>query len=103
MNSKMSKKVVVVGTFDTKALEYKFIIDLLRNVAKCQIIAINTGVMDSTDLFQVDIESDEVARAGGSDLTTLRAGNDRGNGIATMSDGIERIIKDLYQKEKFNG
>lgn len=98
----MAKKVVVVGAFDTKAEEYKFIIDLIKERG-FQVITVNTGVMGSTDIFSVDIQADEVAKSGGTDIETLRQANDRGNAIAVMSNGLGAIIEDLYVKEKFDG
>ena len=98
----MAKKVVVVGAFDTKAEEYKFIIDLIKE-RNYQVIAVNTGVMGSTDIFPVDILADMVALAGGTNIKTLRESNDRGNAIAVMSKGLGIIIRDLYAKEKFDG
>jgi uncharacterized protein (UPF0261 family) len=98
----MAKKVIVAGAFDTKGLEYKFIIDLLKG-KNLQVITINTGVMGSTDSFAVDIQSDAVAKAGGTDIDTLRKANDRGRAIAVMSDGLAATLKDLYAKEKFDG
>lgn len=98
----MAKKVLVVGAFDTKAEEYKFIIDLIKE-RNFQVITVNTGVMGSTDTFSVDIQADEVAKAGGTDIETLREANDRGNAIAVMSDGLAAIIEDIYTKVKFDG
>src|SRR5690606_11696194 len=100
--SKMSKKIVVVGTFDTKGTEYKFVVDLLRGRGY-RVITVNVGVMGSTNLFPIDIASEEVARAGGMDLAELRAANDRGKAIAVMSDGITKVISELYSKEAFDG
>ncbi|KQC28695.1 Tm-1-like ATP-binding domain-containing protein [Flagellimonas eckloniae] len=98
----MTKKVVVVGAFDTKAEEYKFIIDLIKERG-FQVITVNTGVMGSTDTFSVDIQADEVAKAGGTDIEILRKANDRGNAIAVMSNGLRTVIENLYTKEKFDG
>src|SRR5680860_1184026 len=98
----MAKKVVVTGAFDTKAVEYKFIIDLIKEKG-FQIISVNTGVLGSTDLFHVDIPADAVAQAGGTDIETLRKANDRGRAIAVMSEGLGTVIKNLFAKEKFDG
>ena len=98
----MAKKVIVAGAFDTKGLEYKFIIDLLKG-RNLQVITVNTGVMGSTDSFTVDIPADAVAKAGGTDIDTLRKANDRGRAIAAMSDGLAATLKDLHAKEGFDG
>ncbi len=98
----MAKKVVVVGAFDTKAEEYKFIIDLIKEKG-FRVITVNTGVMGATDVFSIDIQADEVANAGGTNIEILRKANDRGNAIAVMSNGLGIIIENLYKKEKFDG
>lgn len=98
----MANKVVVVGAFDTKGKEYKFIIDLIKE-RNHEVITVNTGVMGSTDIFSVDIKAEVVAQAGGTDIETLRKANDRGNAITVMSNGLGTIIEDLYAKEKFDG
>ncbi|RCH56058.1 UPF0261 family protein [Mucilaginibacter hurinus] len=98
----MAKKVVVVGAFDTKGAEHKFIIDIfLKN--GLQVITVNTGVMGSTDLFKIDISSDKVAAAGGTSLTTLQNANDRGAAIKAMTDGVAVVVKELYATEGFDG
>jgi uncharacterized protein (UPF0261 family) len=99
----MAKKIVVIGAFDTKAIEYKFIIDLITKEKGYQVITVNTGVLGSTDLFYIDIPSEEVAQAGGTDIETLRKANDRGSAIAVMSEGGSNIVKNLFKKEKFDG
>ncbi|RYZ95852.1 MAG: UPF0261 family protein, partial [Sphingobacteriaceae bacterium] len=98
----MTKKVVVVGAFDTKGEEHKFIIDIFLKKG-LQVITVNTGVMGSTELFKVDISSDEVAAAGGTSLFTLQKANDRGAAIKAMADGAAIVVKELYKKEAFNG
>lgn len=98
----MSKKFVVVGTFDTKGEEYNYLIALIKNKGG-EIITINTGVFGSTDLFEVDVSASEVTMAGGNDLMALRQAKDRGKAIAAMSLGVAAFVKTLWQKEKFDG
>lgn len=98
----MPKKIVVIGAFDTKATEYGFLIDLIKEKGY-EVITVNTGVMDDTAPFPVNISSSAVAEAGGTDISILRKANDRGKAIAVMSDGAAHIVKDLFAAEKFNG
>jgi uncharacterized protein (UPF0261 family) len=98
----MTKTVVVAGAFDTKAPEYKFLIDLIKQNGH-QVVSANTGVMGSTDMFDVDIPAEKIAQAGGTDLNTLRTAKDRGKAISVMSDGLAVVLKDLYAKRKFDG
>lgn len=98
----MGKKVVVVGAFDTKAVEYRFIIDFIKEKG-FQVISVNTGVLGSTDLFHVDIEANKVAESGGTDLKVLREKNDRGLAVAVMSEGLGKLLLNLFAREKFDG
>ena len=98
----MTKKIAVIGAFDTKGIEYKFIIDLIKEKGY-QVIAVNTGVLGSTDLFHVDIKGEAVAQAGGTDIETLRKANDRGRAIEVMARGAGNIVKDLFAKKNFDG
>lgn len=98
----MKKKVVVVGAFDTKATEYKFVIDLIKKKGLA-VITINTGVLGATDLFNIDIAADVVAQAGNSSLEAIRAENDRGKAITVMSAGLGTLLSELFSKDKFDG
>lgn len=98
----MFKTILVIGTFDTKAIEYKFIIDLIEKRG-FKVFTVNAGVFGSTDLFRIDISSEEVAIAGGSDIESLKKTNDRGNAIAIMSKGIGVVIRNLFEREKWDG
>ena len=94
--------VLVIGAFDTKGAEYDF---LLRQVAPqgCGVLTMNVGVMGTTDLFPVDVEADEVARAGGAELGTLRAAKDRGEAMKAMSRGAAAVVRRLFDERRFDG
>lgn len=98
----MAKRIAVVGTFDTKAAEYKFLIDQLQANPGFEVVTINTGIMNATDLFRIDIPVEVVAKAGGVELEALRAANDRGKAIAAVSKGISAIVERLYADERFD-
>src|SRR5690606_14095740 len=98
----MNKKVVVIGTFDSKGIEYRFLIETLKKKG-CSVITINTGVLQYESLFPVDVQPDEIARAGGVELSELRKEQDRGHAVAVMSAGAEKIVDELFRREKFDG
>lgn len=98
----MAKRIAVIGTFDTKATEYKYLIDLILAKGH-QVLTVNTGVFGSTDLFPVDTESAEVASAAGTDIEALRKAKDRGQAIAVMSEGIAVFLKERFARAKFDG
>ena len=63
----MAKTIAVIGAFDTKGREYAFLREQI--VARGHdVLAINTGVLGTTDLFKVDVAAAEVAAAAGGDL-----------------------------------
>src|SRR5690606_7049027 len=100
--SAMKKNVVVIGTFDTKGLEYNFLIEILKG-NDLGVITIDTGVLKHTSPFPVDIHPEEIATAGGTDLETLRAAKDRGRAVAVMSAGARKVVDELFEKVKFDG
>jgi uncharacterized protein (UPF0261 family) len=66
-------------------------------------MSVNTGVMGTTKLFPVDVEAEEVARAGGGDLKALREKKDRGEAMAVMASGAAVVAKQLHEQGKFDG
>src|SRR6478672_9910357 len=97
-----SGPIVVLGTFDSKGAEYKFLLDaIVREGARA--VTVNFGILGSTDQFKVDIEAEEVARAGGGDLTLLRSQADRGAAMKIMAAGAAFVARQLYDDGKLAG
>jgi uncharacterized protein (UPF0261 family) len=94
--------VLMIGAFDTKGAEYDF---LRRQVISngCDVLAVNTGPLGSTELFPVDVEADEVARAGGGDLSRIRERHDRGEAMKVMAAGAAAVVIRLYDQGRFGG
>jgi uncharacterized protein (UPF0261 family) len=94
--------VLMIGAFDTKGAEYDF---LRRQVIAngCDVLAVNTGALGTTTLFPVDIEADEVARAGGGDLSRLRERHDRGEAMKVMTAGAAAVVRRLHDQGRFTG
>jgi uncharacterized protein (UPF0261 family) len=87
--------IVVIGAFDSKGAEYKFLLDAITR-AGGHTTTVNFGILGSTDQFRVDIEADDVARAGGGDLELLRSKADRGAAMKVMACGAANVVKKLY-------
>ena len=77
-------RIVVIGAFDTKAREYAFLRDTIVSQGG-RVLTVNAGVLGSTDLFPVDVEAEELARAVRGDLAALRGNRDHGQAMATMA------------------
>lgn len=97
----MDKAVVVLGTFDTKGVEFKFIKDIIEGEG-VKTIAVNAGVKGKP-FFEPDISNEEVAKAGGVPLNTLVERNDRGQAIDVMMKGAAAVVGNLFQEGKVAG
>ncbi len=88
------KRVCIVGTMDTKGVEFAFIKAQIEagGTATC---VVNTGILGEPQL-DPDISADEVAQAGGSSLQTLRDEGDRGNSVAVMAQGAAELISEKH-------
>ena len=101
--AKMAKTIAIIGAFDTKGAEYAFLREQIVSRG-FSVLTLNTGVMGTTDLFKVDVEAEEVAKAGGMDLKALREKKDRGEAMKVMTAGAAKVAKSLYDKgKKFDG
>jgi uncharacterized protein (UPF0261 family) len=86
--------VVLLGTLDTKGLEYAYLRDRLRREG-VDVVLVDTGVL-GTPLAEPDITRDDVAAAAGADVRALAAAGDRGEAVETMARGAAEIVTDLH-------
>jgi uncharacterized protein (UPF0261 family) len=94
--------VVCVGTLDTKGREYKYVMDCLLESGVTPLM-IDFGVLESPP-FKPDIGAEEVARAGGADLQSLRESSKgeeaRADALDTMACGLIEILKKLLHEDR---
>ena len=98
----MSKTVLLIGAFDVKGEEYDFTRKLIE-AQGCETLTMNFGVLGGTDLFPIDIDNAEVAKAGGGDINQLQKGKDRGAAMAIMAKGVAVAAQKLYDEGKIFG
>ncbi|MEU9861172.1 Tm-1-like ATP-binding domain-containing protein [Streptomyces sp. NPDC047971] len=93
--------VVLVGTLDTKGLEYGWLRERLlgRGV---EVIVVDTGVIGAPRTT-ADVTRAEVARAAGTDLERLRSEGDRGAAVTAMARGAAEVVRDLYARGRLHG
>ncbi|NGO72939.1 Tm-1-like ATP-binding domain-containing protein [Streptomyces boncukensis] len=90
--------VVLIGTLDTKGVEYAWLRDRLR-AQGCAVLLVDTGVLPPpASAPAADVTAADVARAAGHDLTRLRAAGDRGAAVAAMAEGAECVVRDLHAR-----
>ena len=94
------KTIAILGTFDTKGKEFKYIKDLIE-AAGLQTLCIHTGVFEP--LFTPDVSNAEVAAAVGVDLAALAARKDRGEAMDVMARGAEKLVPELFARGRLDG
>ncbi|MDN3015611.1 Tm-1-like ATP-binding domain-containing protein [Paenibacillus sp. BSR1-1] len=93
----MSKRIVLVGSLDTKEKEFLYVKELIVE-SGMETLLINTGIYESST--PGDIVNEEVAIAGGSTIHELREKNDRGYAVAVMTNGAASIVKRLVEEDQ---
>lgn len=97
----MKKTVAIIGSLDTKGEEFKFLKESIEKNGLSTYV-FDVGVLGDP-LFEPDVHADEIAKAGGSDLETLRKNNNRGFALDIMAAGIAVVVKEKFDQGKFDG
>jgi uncharacterized protein (UPF0261 family) len=97
----MAKTVGIVGTLDTKGMEFQFIKERIE-ASGTSTCVVNTGILGEPS-FEPDVSAGEVAEAGGTSLQALQDGGDRGVAVAAMAEGAAKIIAELQSDGKVDG
>ncbi|MFJ6718148.1 MULTISPECIES: Tm-1-like ATP-binding domain-containing protein [unclassified Streptomyces] len=93
--------VVLVGTLDTKGVEYGWLRERLLR-AGVEVITVDTGIMGEPRI-PAQVPREAVARAAGTELRDLRAAGDRGTAVTTMARGAEATLLRLHAEGRLQG
>lgn len=93
--------VVLLGTLDTKGVEYDYLVRRVRE-AGCATILIDAGILGAP-LAVPDVTREMVALLAGTDVATLAAAGDRGAALATMARGATALIKGFSTLGRLHG
>jgi uncharacterized protein (UPF0261 family) len=93
--------VVLVGTLDTKGIEYGFMRDRLRE-AGVDVLLVDAGVMGEP-LVEPDVSREEVAGAAGVDHSELVRAADRGAAVDAMGRGAGVVLTRLHGEGRLDG
>ncbi|GAU79527.1 Tm-1-like ATP-binding domain-containing protein [Fusibacter sp. 3D3] len=94
------KTVAIAGTFDSKGREYAFVKGIIEDLG-LKTFTIHTGVFDPT--FEPDVSNAEVANACGADIKEIAERKDRAYATEILSQGMEKLVPELYKAGKFDG
>jgi uncharacterized protein (UPF0261 family) len=93
--------VVLIGTLDTKGVEYDFIRQKVQ-AAGCRVILVDAGVMGEPQA-RPDVTRETVAFAAGVVVADLAAAGDRGVAVMAMARGAEAIALKLFEEGNLQG
>lgn len=98
----MKKTILIIGAFDSKGPEFAFLREAILEQG-CNVLTMNVGGAGTTDLFPVDVEAGETARAAGQDIDAVNKSDDRGAVMKAMATGAPVVVRRLYDEGKFDG
>ena len=93
--------VILLGTLDTKGVEFKFVRDHLNKV-DLDTTVIDAGVL-GPPYFKPDITREQVFAAAGTSLENVVKANDRGQAVELAARGAAKIVADLHAKDPVLG
>lgn len=97
----MTKTILVVGTFDTKADELDYLIERIR-LQGGQVLAMDVSVLGDPRM-PVDVSKHEVAGAIGETIEGLIALGEEGAAFERMSAGAALLTRRLFDQGRFDG
>lgn len=93
--------VALVGTLDTKGVEYAYLRDRLRE-HDVEVVLVDAGVLDQPAL-EPDVTRREVAAAAGADVDQLAAARDRSAALEAMGRGAAEVVRRLHAEGRLDG
>ena len=92
--------IAIIGTFDTKGAEFKYIKTLIEEQG-FRTFCIHTGVFKP--LFKPDVSNEEIAAAAGADIQEIVVRKDRARATEVLARGLEILLPQLFDQERFSG
>jgi len=93
----MTKKVVIIGTLDTKGPEIAYLRDRLQALG-LETLVIDSGILGEPIGITPDISRDQAARFGDTTIEALRNAGSRGRAVAGMREALKKLALDLYRR-----
>jgi len=99
--SAAKRRVLVIGTLDTKGEEFAFLRDEIRRRG-CEVLVMDLGIM-GTPLFAGDITREQVIERAGYGLEQLRGGTRRAEAIDAVIAGGRAMTRELFERGEVEG
>jgi uncharacterized protein (UPF0261 family) len=97
----MPKKIILLGTLDTKGPEFDYARQLIEDRGHTP-VTIDCGIMGAP-YFEPTISRQKVAAAAATTIDDILAKADKNYAIHTMTVGSTAIVEDLYQDGQLDG
>jgi uncharacterized protein (UPF0261 family) len=98
----MPKTVLLVGAMDTKGEDFSYVKQLIEQQG-VKTLVVDFGVLGEATGIHPDISRGEVAQAGGGDLKTMQAEQKKDYCMETMTKGLTKVVRKLYDEGKIDG
>lgn len=92
----MGNNVVLIGTMDTKGVEFAYVRDRLNALGLSTTI-VDAGILGEPLGITPDIDHAEVARFGGTTIAALQQAGSRGRAVEGMREAVKALTRSLYR------
>jgi uncharacterized protein (UPF0261 family) len=93
--------VVLIGTLDTKGVEFQFVRDLLNRAGVATLVI--DAAVQKPPLFQPDVLREQVYAAAGTSLAEVQRAGDRGRAIEAAARGAAKLVQELHARGQVDG
>jgi uncharacterized protein (UPF0261 family) len=93
--------VVLLGTLDTKGVEYQYVRDLLHAQGLAT-LTIDAGVQGPPH-FAPDVTREKLFAAAGTTLANVVQAGDRGRAVESAARGAAKLVAELHQQGRVDG
>lgn len=97
----MGKTVVLIGTLDTKGIEFAYVRDRLRALGLSTTVA-DAGILGEPLGIEPDIDHATVAAYGGTTLEALQNAGSRGRAVEGMREAVKALSRSLYREGRLD-
>jgi uncharacterized protein (UPF0261 family) len=97
----VGKNVVLIGTMDTKGVEFAYVRDRLRDLG-LDTTVVDVGILGDPLGIEPDFDHAAVARFGGTTIEALQNAGSRGRAVEGMRDAVEALVRSLYAEGKLD-
>jgi uncharacterized protein (UPF0261 family) len=95
------KNVVLIGTLDTKGVEFAYVRDRLRALG-LNTTVVDVGILGAPRGIEPDIDHAAVARYAGTTIEALQHAETRGRAVETMREAVKALTRSLYRDGKLD-